>query len=289
MNRLFNVQATQIINGPGWVTALTVDTEFNVYFQTDPSKLYITSPTGITKSLSLFNGSNPFTLASSLGLSCGGPGCPGVCLDYLKNFYTTDGDKIYKYNTTSGNVNRIAEHYVFHFLSGIAADVIGNLYVTDSVAKQVYKINSNTNNVSKIDILLSYTPNAIAVDVSGIVYVSDSGIINIIHRILLDGTVSTISPRFYNSFHFTTIGVDTFGNVFAADSGGALYKFDLSGDIVNTIYSTTTGNFGGNLYGIAVDIAGNIYASASSAVYKINLAVTNPFTWANPNGNFYLS
>jgi hypothetical protein len=43
-----------------------------------------------------------------------------------------------------------------------------------------------------------------------------------------------------------------------------------------------------NLHGIAVDVAGNVYVNATSSIYKLDIAVTDPFSWANPLGLFII-
>ncbi len=197
---------------------------------------------------------------------------------------------------------------LFPFPTGLAVDLSGNLYVTDS----------NTNTVQKIDPqgmvnLIAGTsgtagstdgigsaarfnmPGGIALDLSGTIFVADTANATI-RRIALDGTVTTFAGSVSNrgstdgtgtaAMFSAPIGVvvDGSGNVFVADSMNDTIRKISSTGTVSTFAGSAgvTGSTDGtgstarfNLpTGLAIDSAGNLYVSdtTNNTIRKITSA-----------------
>lgn len=135
--------------------------------------------------------------------------------------------------------------------TAIAVDVGGNIYVADSSANCIRKVNpqgvvstlaGSPNNAGAVDGIGSaarfWSPRGIAVDLTGTVYVADT----------YNHTIRKISP----GGEVTTLA-GTAGVVGEQDGTGATAQF-------------------WNPYGVAVDQAGNLYVTSRSTVRKINPA-----------------
>jgi len=111
------------------------------------------------------------------------------------------------------------------------------------------------------------TPNGVAVDSSGNVYVGDTRN-NLIRKITPEGVVSTLAGQagVYGSANGTGtaasfnlpdgVAVDSFGNVYIADTYNNLIRKITSGGVVSTLAGSF--NFPN---GVAVDSSGNVYVA----------------------------
>ncbi len=178
----------------------------------------------------------------------------GLTVDSANNVYVADqGDNIIRKITSSGVVSTYAG----------TAGVIGSVNNTGSAAS-------------------FNTPNGIAVDSAGIVYVADQGN-NIIRKITTSKVVTTFAGTagangFANgtgpSATFsapTGIAVDTVGNIYVADSNNSCIRKITSTGVVTTLagapgvlgYVDGTGA-AANFYfpsGVAIDSSGNLFIS----------------------------
>ncbi|MEI6715941.1 MAG: immunoglobulin domain-containing protein [Verrucomicrobiota bacterium] len=185
-----------------------------------------------------------------------------------------------------GSVDGPGSTASFSYPSGVAADGLGNVYVTDS--NKIRKITSNgvvstlagSGDYGSVDgpgstASFSY-PSGVAADGLGNVYVTDS---NKIRKITSDGVVSTLAgseypgssdgPSSTASFSEPTgVAVDGLGNVYVADPGNNKIRKITSSGMVSTLAgSGTEGSDDGpsstasfsRPANVAVDGLGNVY------------------------------
>lgn len=197
----------------------------------------------------------------------------------------------------------------------IAADAQGNFYVADSFNNLIRKIATN-GTVSTIagstdpgyvnDVKANarfYSPQGIAVDAQGNVYVSDFGN-NAIRKITPDGAVSTLAggngPGYADGqglvakFHNPSgLAVDAQGNIYVADKGNNIIRKITAAGVTSTIAGNTVPgyiNAVGTLAqfnspsGVTLDSKGNIYVAdlSNSSIRKITSDGTVSTLAGNP-------
>jgi sugar lactone lactonase YvrE len=198
-----------------------------------------------------------------------------------------------------GAVNGTASTATFNYPEGLAVDTLGNVYVADYGNNLIREISSagmvttlagdgGQGAVNGLDTAAMFNePTAIAVDVSGNVYVSDFGN-NMIRKISVSGGVTTLagsgSTGVINGTGSTAtfngptgVAVDASGNVYAADYGNNVIREITPAGAVTTLAgagasgtSSQTYTFNGP-YGIALDVSGNIYVAlyGNSTIVKV--------------------
>jgi kumamolisin len=195
----------------------------------------------------------------------------------------------------AGIVNGTGKAAEFNYPSGVAVDGSGNLYVADYGNNQIREVtpggvvstpygnlqgNFGSANGSGNNAYFK-TPNDVAIDGSGNLYVADTG--NSIIRKISNGYVSTLAGGGDQFNGPGGIAVDGSGNVYVADSGNDTIREITPGGAVTTI-AGQTGNAGyadgdatsvalfNNPIGIAVDGMGNVYVAdtGNSVVRKIS-------------------
>ena len=208
----------------------------------------------------------------------------------------------------------------FNLPSSVAVDGSGDVYVTDSGNNLIRKITPDGTVTTLAGDTNAFTagfadgngaaawfnsPQAVAVDVFGNVYVADSGN-NLIRKITPDGAVTTLAgdTNALSSGYADGIGnaalfnqpygiaVDGSANVYVGDSGNNLIREITPAGVVTTLagdtYDLTTGYFynGGYLdgaaavaqfyspSGVAVDVLGNVFVAdfGNNLVRKITSA-----------------
>jgi len=184
----------------------------------------------------------------------------------------------------------------FANLMGIAIDNAGNLYIADSHNNRIRKISLDGNvttlagngTVGSLDgkgaSASFFYPTGVAVDKKGNVYVADTHN-SLIRKISPDGMVTTFAGRRADSSNRGVdsssarfdnpagVAVDTNGNVYVSDwANDIIRKIDSYGKVENIAGSTGgpgakdgTGSSASFYlpWGIAVDMAGNIYVADS--------------------------
>jgi len=227
----------------------------------------------------------------------------GVAVDGWGNVYTTDfyQNRIKKITPNGvmtvfagkgprGNVNGIGTDAQFDQPIGIDVDAFGNVYVADQQNNVIRKItpdgevttfagSGNIGTTNNIGILAEFAnPSGVAVDVSGNIYVADTGN-RLIRKITPDGQVSTLAgsgqqgiingigteASFMEPWHLT---VDVSGNVYVTDNGNNFIRKITSEGIVTTLAGTLYYDYAvGNearLHkpsGMAADKDGNLYVA----------------------------
>ena len=133
-----------------------------------------------------------------------------------------------------------------------------------------------------------YDPNEVRVDGAGNLYIADSHN-NVIRKINTAGIITTIAGNGYNAgtgaggysgdggpataaelFYPEDVAIDSVGNVYIAELHNRTVRKVNTAGIINTVAGNNTAGYSGdggpataaalaNAYGVAVDIAGNIY------------------------------
>ena len=175
---------------------------------------------------------------------------------------------------------------------GVAVDLSGNLYVSDSGNHRVRKIDTLTGVISTVagggqwtlssranlgdggpasEALLS-SPSGVALDATDSVYVADSGHNRVRKIDAASGMISTIAEV----RRPIGVAVDLAGNVYVAYYRG-LRKIDAASGAISTLEATNSSS------GVAVDSAGNVFLSDHYRIHRIEAAsgVTSQFAGSN--------
>lgn len=196
---------------------------------------------------------------------------------------------------------------LLNFPTGVALDSSGNIYIADSLNRRIRKVAGTTISTLAGNGVLSYsgdggaatsaqlnTPDAVAVDSSGNLYIADT-FNNVVRKVTAAGIISTIAGTGAAGFGGDGgaataaqlngpqgIAVDSSGNVYVADTQNARVR-KISGGAINTVAGNGTAGYGGDgsaataaqlddPIGLAVDSAGNLYIAdfINSRIRKVS-------------------
>ena len=277
-------------------TGVAVDASGNVYVA-DTGNNTIRKITSAAVVTTLAGTAGTFGSADGTGSAATFSNPYGVAVDASGNVYVADpGNSTIRKITSAGVVTTLAgtagvlghadgigSAASFSDPYGVAVDVSGNVYVSDSGNNTIRKITpagvvttlagtagvrgsaDGTGSAASF----SY-PYGVAVDASGNVYVTDY-LNNAIRKITSAGAVTTfggVAP-FSNP---SGVAIDVSGNVYVADSGNNLIRNITSAGVVTTLAGNAAANSGNadgtgsaalfsTPTGVAVDASGNVYVT----------------------------
>jgi len=305
---------------------VAVDTLGNVYIA-DTGNAYIRQIAVATGIINFIAGSGSIGYSGDGGqANVAGLDEPwAIALDSANpaNIYFTEPEdgRVREITTETGKINTIvgtgnlgfsgdggpATSAMVRLPTGLAIDSSGNLYIADSLNNRVRKVTGATISTIAGSGVMSYsgdggsataaqlnTPEAVAVDSSGNVYIADT-VNNVIREISAKGVISTIAGTGTAGFggdggSATSaqlnspqgVAVDSSGNVYVADTANARVR-KISGGTISTVAGSATQGYGGDgaaatsaqLYtpvGLAVDKSSNLYIADvdDSVVRKVS-------------------
>jgi uncharacterized repeat protein (TIGR02543 family) len=211
------------------------------------------------------------------------PGTSGIPFEWFVGTLAGSG--------SSGYAEGTGTAAQFHWLEGVAVDSEGNVYVADDGNNRIRKITpdgvvttlagSGTSGYADgVGTAAHFrSPNGVAVDGEGNVYVADSSNYRI-RKITPGGAVTTLAGSGDYGYadgtgtaaHFRYpkgVTVDSAGNVYVADTGNHRIRKITPGGVVTTLAGSTRGSADGigtaaqfnNPEGVAVDSEGNVYVA----------------------------
>jgi sugar lactone lactonase YvrE len=224
----------------------------------------------------------------------------GVAFDSYGNMLVADDVYVRKFDP-SGNLlltfggPGVGDGKFAWMEGGIAVDSQDNVYVTnndDNNGYQIQKFDSNGNFLMGIggpvnDQNVMEYPEHIFIDTAGYIYVAECGSVGKIQKFDSNGNLVLDFTTYYATSSPSGgrgcpvgVAVDAQGNIFEAEYGSSIQKYDASGNYISYFGQYGQGN--GDLYhpyGIALDPSGNIYV-----IEQDNQRVSK----FDANGNFIL-
>jgi sugar lactone lactonase YvrE len=310
--------STASFSGP---LGLTVDSLGNIYVaDSGDHSVRLITPAGVVSTLAGSAGTVVAGSTDSFGTSARFNGPSGIAIDLSGYIYVADTlnnlirriDPSTLVTTLAGSTGVISDgadgtgtNARFNAPRGIATDIDGNVYVADTGNHTVRKISPDgvvttvagaagvsgsadgTGSLARFN-----SPQAVAVDSSGSIYVADTGN-HTIRKITSSGTVTTFagsatasgsSDGSATSARFSSpvgLAVDNAGNVYVADGGGvstSTFNNTIRKITPAGVVSTLAGQAGTHGFtdgtgpsarfslpnGLAVDATGNLYVADGS-------------------------
>jgi sugar lactone lactonase YvrE len=267
------------------------------------------TPAGVVTTLAGLAGSSGSADGTGSDAQFKYPG--GVAVDSAGNAYVADAATIRKVTPgavvttlagltkSNGSADGTGSAARFNYPWGVAVDGAGNVYVADTYNHTIRKVtpggvvttlaglagSSGSDDGTGSDARF-YSPQGVAVDSAGNVYVADTW--NwMIRKVTPGGVVTTLAGARYEGIglikteavdgtgsaarfiHPLGVAVDSAGNVYVADSG-AIRKV-TPGGVVTTLAASSGGSADGtgsaagfSAHGVAVDTSGHVYVADAS-------------------------
>ena len=182
---------------------------------------------------------------------------------------------------------------------GVAVDISGKVYIADYYNDKIRMVNSagiittfagtgtagSSGDGGAATSSQLYIPSGVTVDISGNVYIADSGNYKI-RMVTSTGIIKTFAGTGVhgNAGDGCGVSVDISGNVYIANTSNNKIRMVTSAGIITTIAGTgTTGSNGDGgaatsaqlnyPYGVSVDISGNVYI-ADTSNHKIRMVTS---------------
>ncbi len=207
----------------------------------------------------------------------------GVTVDGNGNVYIADSGRIYKvpFNRQSGTYGTQSSIQTGLGTTNVklAADGAGNVYAADPANNRVIKVfNSLTNIImsgrTAVVVLSGVTPSALAADAAGNLVVADSGTSTLLMLPVRGGKV----PIANGFASVSGLAVDASGSVYVSQADGVRRIPSVPGNAITPTvggYSTNdtvqlAPNSVTSPSGVAVDPAGNVFASQDLSITKLS-------------------
>jgi sugar lactone lactonase YvrE len=267
------------------------------------------SLSAINAAVTTFAGNGTAGYLDAMGLSAQFNNPQGVSVDSKGGVYVSDGYSLIREITPAGAVTTVAGGLAIGYTDGAAAtaqfygpagsafDAQGNLYIADAGNNIIRKITpsgvvstyagtglggyrngaaTSANLTGKADSsALFNSPQGVAVDASGNVYVADRGN-SVIRKITTAGRVVTVAGAKSKGFIDATgesaafnnpsgIVLDSQGNMYVTDQGNSALRKITSAGVVTTIVGNPSQTFLLNYpSAITIDKTGNLYIADES-------------------------
>jgi sugar lactone lactonase YvrE len=256
----------------------------------------------------------------------------GVAVDSGGNLYITDRGNNRIRKVTNGVITTVAGNGAAGFggdsgaatsaelnsPNGIAVDASGNLYIADTANNCIRKIANGVITTIAGNGTAGFggdsgaatsaelnSPNGIAVDASGNLYIADT--LNYRIRMVANGTITTVVGNGTQGFRGDngpptsaelnqpeSIAVDASGNLYIADTLNSRIRKVANGVITTAAGNGTSGFSGdngsatsaqlGQPWGVAVDVAGNLYIADTYINHRVRKVSNGVITTVAGNG-----
>lgn len=223
----------------------------------------------------------------------------GITIDNHGNLFVADGGSVRKIDTNlavttvagtgaPGHADGIGTNASFFYLSGIAIDGSGNLYVADEVNQKIRKISTNFV-VTTLPATFNY-PTDVAVDALQNIYVVDhynnrickidsAGVLSVLAGNGKKGSADGIgaAARFYQPFGIT---VDGDGSIFVTDSGNNTIRKGVLAPVTQTITFFPLANrvFGASQFNLTATASSGLGVSFTSSDTNVATVSGNTVT-----------
>lgn len=240
---------TLLAGGTGYTTAPTVS--FTGGGGTGASALAVLSG-GAVESFTLTNGGTGYTSAPTISFS-GGGGIGAAATAVLASRGVASV-AVTAAGSYAGSRSTVVAFGDITYSTGAACDSSGNLYVSDYLVGEVYKVTPG--GVKTVFATISGA-GGLAFDSSGNLYVATLTAPGKVWKVTSGGTVTSLATlgNFYG-----TLAIDASGNLYAGGSAGVISKITPAG-VVTTFATIAT-----SVAGMAFSAAGDLYVSSGGSV-----------------------